>query len=121
MIKSLKDTNFTTPVKKKIISRDVEFDEEGAWNWKVNKNDKYDFLVVLDKKKVRYKGHQKLVTPQQSPMNLTLHLSYYSCGNSSSGSPLSPPKKMKSLDDLYKITNPIDDDLTLIILSSCHM
>jgi len=49
MIKSLKDIRFTTAIKKKIIiSKDVEFDEEGAWNWKVNKDEKYDFLSVLD-------------------------------------------------------------------------
>jgi hypothetical protein len=33
-----------------VISRDVEFNE-GAWNWKENDGEKYDFLPILDKKK----------------------------------------------------------------------
>jgi hypothetical protein len=29
-----------------VISRDVEFHEEGAWDWKVNDGEKYDFLPI---------------------------------------------------------------------------
>jgi hypothetical protein len=47
-----------------MISKDVEFDEEGAWNSKVNDSEKYDFLPVFDGKDDRYEGHQKLVTSQ---------------------------------------------------------
>jgi hypothetical protein len=36
--------------------------------------------------------------------------------SSSSGTPPSPPKKMRSLDDIYEVTNPIDD-VTLY----CHL
>jgi hypothetical protein len=36
--------------------------------------------------------------------------------NSSNGTPLSPPRMMRSLDDLYKVTNYIDE-LTLY----CHL
>jgi len=51
---------------------------------------------LIKKKIERYEGHQKLVTPQQQPMNLTSYLSYYSYGNSSSGSVPNPPRKIKS-------------------------
>jgi len=101
---------------KMMISRVVQFDEEGAWNWKVDDGEKYDFLLVLDEKNERYEGYQKLVTPQQSPINSTSHLSSSSSWSSSSGSPPSPPRKTMSLYDLYEETNPIDDDLTLY----CH-
>jgi len=37
--------------------------------------------------------------------------------SSSSGTPPSPPRKMRSLDDLYEVTNPIDNDVTL----NCHL
>jgi hypothetical protein len=47
-----------------MISKDVEFDEEGAWNSKVDDCEKYDFLLVFYKKDERYEGHQKLVTSQ---------------------------------------------------------
>jgi len=93
-----------------MISKDVEFDKEGAWNSKVDDSEKYDFLPIFDEKDERYEGHQKLVTSRRSLMNSTSHLSYSSSESLSSGG---PPRKMKSFDDLYEITNSIDDDLTL--------
>jgi hypothetical protein len=96
-----------------MISKDVKFDEEEAWNSKVDDGEKYDFLLVFDVKDEKYEGHQKLVTSQRSLMNSTSHLSYSSSESLSSGSPPSPPRKMKSFDNLYEITNSIDDDLTL--------
>jgi hypothetical protein len=80
MIKSPNDTSFTTLMKEKkmMISKDVEFDEEGAWNSKVDDCEKYDFLPVFDEKDERYEGHQKLVTSQRSLMNSTSNLSYSS-------------------------------------------
>jgi hypothetical protein len=50
-------------------------------------------------------------------MNSTSHLSFFSSRSSSSDSSLSSSKKIRSLDDLYKIINPIDDDLSLY----CHL
>jgi len=51
MIKSPKDTSFTIPMKKKTMnSRDVKFDEEWVWDWKVNDGENYDFLSVLMKR-----------------------------------------------------------------------
>ena len=96
-----------------MIGKDVEFDKEGAWNSKVNDSEKYDFLPVFDGKDDRYEGHQKLVTSQWSLMNSTSHLSYSSSESLSSSSSPSPPRKMKSFNDLYEITNSIDDNLTL--------
>jgi hypothetical protein len=31
-----------------VISRDVEFNKEGAWDLKVNGGEKYDFQLILD-------------------------------------------------------------------------
>jgi hypothetical protein len=50
-------------------------------------------------------------------MNYTSPLSSSSSRSSSNDSPPSPPRKMRSLDDLYEITNPIGDDLILY----CHL
>jgi len=76
--------------------------------------EKYEFLPILDEEKKRYEDHQEFVTPPQSPMNSTSHLSSSSSrGSSSNGSPPRPPRKMMILDDLYEVTNPIDDDVTL--------
>ena len=46
-----------------------------------------------------------------------LHISSSSHGNFGNGYPSSPPRKMMSLDDLYEVTDPIDDDVTLC----CHL
>lgn len=43
------------PNKKKImINRDVEFNEKRAWYWKINDDEKYNFLPILDEEKDRY-------------------------------------------------------------------
>jgi len=65
MIKSPKDTSFTIPMKKKTMnSRDVKFDEEWVWDWKVNDGENYDFLSVLNEENERYEDHQEpIATP----------------------------------------------------------
>jgi len=42
-----------------MINRDVEFNEEGAWDWKVNDGEKYDFLLILDEEEEIYEDHQE--------------------------------------------------------------
>ena len=115
MIKKSKGYNFYNPNKeKRVISRDVKFDEEEAWDWKVDDGEKYDFLQVLDEEG-RYKDHQEpIVTPLQSLNNSISPLSSsFSNGSSSNGNPPSPPRKMSSLDDFYEVTTSIDHDVTL--------
>ena len=107
-----------------MISRYDKFDEEGAWDWKIDDGEKYYFLSVLDKGKERYEDHQEQTTPPQSPMVSSLPWSFFlfsfSNGSSSSGNPSSLPKRMGSLDELYEVTTPIDDDVTLYIhLATC--
>jgi len=82
---------------------------------KVDNGEKYDFLSVFDEKEERYTS--KTCYTQQWSMNSTLHLSFSSSRSSSSGSPPSPPWKMRSLDDMYEVINLIDDDLILY----CHL
>ena len=83
---------------------------------------KYDFLSILDEKEERYEDHQEtIVTPPPTPMSSTSS-SFSSCSNEStcSDTPPSPPIKMRCLDDLYEVTNPIDDDVTLYYhLATC--
>jgi hypothetical protein len=50
--------------------------------------------------------------------SLTLYSSS-SSRSSSSGSPSSPPRRISSFDELYKVTAPIDNDVTLF--SPCFM
>jgi hypothetical protein len=53
-----------------VINKDVEFNEEGAWDWKVNDVEKYDFLLILNEKEEIYEDHQEpIVTHLQTPMS----------------------------------------------------
>jgi hypothetical protein len=85
---------------KMMINRDVEFNEEGAWDWKVDDGEKYDFLPILNEEDEIYEDHQEsIVTPPQTLMSSTSLSSFssFSSGSSSSGT---SPRKMRSLDDL---------------------
>jgi hypothetical protein len=42
-----------------MINRDVEFNEEETWDWKVNDGGKYEFLLILDEDEERYEDHQE--------------------------------------------------------------
>jgi hypothetical protein len=42
-----------------VNNKDVKFDEEGAWDWKVSDGEKYNFLLILDEEEERYKDHQE--------------------------------------------------------------
>ena len=107
-----------------VINRDIEINKKEAWDWKINDNEKYDFLFVLDKEEKIYEDHQEpIVTPPQTPMSSTSSspLSFSSSESSSSDTLLSLPWKMRSLSDLYEATNPIDDYVTLYYhLATCY-
>ena len=34
--------------RKVIVRRDVEFDEEGLWDWNINNNEGYEFLLIIN-------------------------------------------------------------------------
>ena len=106
-----------------MISRYDKFDEDGAWDWKIDDGEKYYFLPVLDKGKERYEDHQEQTTPpshQWCLLYLDLFFFFFSNESSSSGNPSSLPKRMGSLDELYEVTTPIDDDVALYIhLATC--
>jgi hypothetical protein len=49
---------------KMVIGRDVEFNEEGTRDWKVD-GEKYNFLPVLNEEEKKYEDHQEpRVTPR---------------------------------------------------------
>ena len=108
IIKSPKDISSTTPMKeiwwliKMLSSMKKEHDGE-----------KYNFLLLLNEKEVRYEDYQEQATIPQSPMAPPSLLSFLSIKSSSSDNPSNPPRRMKSLDELYKVTIPIDIDVTL--------
>jgi hypothetical protein len=40
-----------------VISRDVEFNGEGTWDYKINDGEKYNFLLNFDEEEKKYKDH----------------------------------------------------------------
>jgi len=71
--------------------------------------------LILDEEKEIYKDYQEpIVTPPQTPMSLITSPPYSSHGSSSS---YTPSRKMRSLGNLYEVTNPINDDVTIY----CHI
>ena len=42
---------------KMVICRDVEFNEDGVCDWKIDDGKKYDFLLILDEDEKSYEDH----------------------------------------------------------------
>jgi hypothetical protein len=40
-----------------VICRDVEFNEDGVCDWKIDDGKKYDFLLILDEDEKSYEDH----------------------------------------------------------------
>ncbi|GJW53526.1 retrovirus-related pol polyprotein from transposon TNT 1-94 [Tanacetum coccineum] len=94
--KQSKGYKLYNPVTRKVaVSRDVEFKEEGSWDWSIEENDRYDFLPMTNKEETGELG--KEVQQPESPtptQDSSLSLS--------EGEP-----KTRSLRELYKVTNEI--------------
>ena len=92
---------YNPSIEKVIISRDVEFDKKGLWDWSTQK-EKYDFFPLSEEEERRNEVHEGPVTPPPSPI----------ASSSSSlleGSFCERPKKMRSLQDIYDSTEVIDN------------
>ena len=109
--KNSKSYKLYNPLTKKVIvSRDVEFDESDYWRWS-NEERKVQGLFFEDDKEEEdapqeQAGHQ---TPPQSPGSPTQastpSTSESSSSNSNSGG---AAQRMRSLDEIYDATSPID-------------
>lgn len=98
------------PNKEKIIiSRDVEFDEEGAWDWGIQEED-YDFLPFFEEEEQENREQQELTSPSLSPTHGDASQSSSQGKSSSERTP-----RMRSLEELYEVIEN-QNDLTLFYL-----
>ncbi|GJZ39692.1 hypothetical protein Tco_0586255 [Tanacetum coccineum] len=78
-------------IRKVVVSRDVEFDDEESWDWRIEENERYDFLLMTDEEETGESTESLTPTPtQDSPLSL------------SEGEP-----KTRSLQELYEVTDEI--------------
>nr|GEZ60125.1 retrovirus-related Pol polyprotein from transposon TNT 1-94 [Tanacetum cinerariifolium] len=99
--KQSKGYKLYNPVTRKVVvSRDVEFDEEGSWYWSIQESERYDSLPMTDEKETD-ESSEKARQPQ-SPTS-----TQDSPSSSSEGEP-----KTRSLQELYEVT----DEIHLICL-----
>ena len=80
---------------KVVVSRNVEFDEEEAWDWSIKENERYDFLPMTDEEETSESSEE--VQQPQSPTP-----TQDSPSSSSEGEP-----KTRSLQELYEVTEEI--------------
>nr|GEZ61900.1 retrovirus-related Pol polyprotein from transposon TNT 1-94 [Tanacetum cinerariifolium] len=78
-----------------VVSRDVEFDEEGSWDWSIQEYERYDFLSMTNEEETdetseEARQSQSPTPTQDSPLS------------SSKGEP-----KTRSLQELYEVTDEI--------------
>ena len=100
---------------KVIVNRDVEFDEEGTWDWSTQEEEKYDFFPLSKEEDQGNEVHEEPIIPPPSPLALSPIHESPSSSSLLEGSSSERPRKMRSLQDLYDSTE-ITDDVTLFCL-----
>ncbi|KAH1095869.1 hypothetical protein GYH30_057311 [Glycine max] len=91
-----------------IVSRDVEFYEEGTWNWE-EKEDTYDFSPYFEE------IDEEAMTPNDSTPALSPTPSTNEASSSSEGSSSERPRRMRNIQELYDETEVINDLFCLFV------
>uniref|UniRef100_A0A2N9GX95 Uncharacterized protein n=1 Tax=Fagus sylvatica TaxID=28930 RepID=A0A2N9GX95_FAGSY len=109
---------YNPSTKKVIVSRDVEFDEEGIWNWNTQEEEKYDFFPFPEEEEQVNEVPEMPTTPPPSPVS-PVHESS-SSSSSLEGSSSERPRGFRSLQDLYESTENIDDITLFCLFADCE-
>lgn len=98
---------------KTVISRDVEFNEDGSWEWNVPQDENYNFLPLFDDFLATDQPQDQVVaaaTPQTPPCIAQIDPTNLSPQCSSKR-----PPHMRSLDDIYEVTEEINNSTLLCL------
>lgn len=97
-----------------VVSRDVEFDEEASWDWKVQEKETYDFFPYFgEEEEGMSPSPSQNISPPPSPLQQQSPITpSSSSGESSSESPI---RKFKSISELYNETEVINDLLCFFV------
>uniref|UniRef100_A0A2N9ICE2 Integrase catalytic domain-containing protein n=1 Tax=Fagus sylvatica TaxID=28930 RepID=A0A2N9ICE2_FAGSY len=109
---------YNPSTKKVIVSRDVEFDEEGIWNWNTQEEEKYDFFPFPEEEEQVNEVPEMPTTPPPSPVS-PVHESS-SSSSSLEGSSSERPRGFRSLQDLYESIENIDDITLFCLFADCE-
>ncbi|GJT12879.1 retrovirus-related pol polyprotein from transposon TNT 1-94 [Tanacetum coccineum] len=94
--KQSKGYKLYNPVTRKVVvGRDVEFDEEGSWDWSIQESKRYDFLPMTDEEEIDESSEEARQPQSPTPTQ-------DSPSSSSEGEP-----KTRSLQELCKVTDEI--------------
>uniref|UniRef100_A0A2N9FJV4 Uncharacterized protein n=1 Tax=Fagus sylvatica TaxID=28930 RepID=A0A2N9FJV4_FAGSY len=104
--------------KKVVVSRHVEFNEEGIWNSSTQEEEKYDFFPFPEEEEQVNEVPEVPTTPPPSPVS-PVHESP-SSSSSLEGSSSERPKGFRSLQDLYESTENIDDITLFCLFADCE-
>ena len=105
---------YNSSSRKVIFSWDVEFDEEGTWDWSTQEKEKYDFFHLSEEKEQENEVHEELATPPPSPASSSPIHESPSSSSLLEGSSSERRRKMKSLQDFYDSIE-ITNDVTLFL------
>ena len=100
---------------KVIVSRDVEFDKEGTWDWSTQEEEKYYFFPLSEEEDQGNEVHEEPITTPPTPAASSPIHESLSSSSLLEGSSSERPRKMRSLQDLYDSTE-ITNGVTLFCL-----
>ncbi|GJT37617.1 retrovirus-related pol polyprotein from transposon TNT 1-94 [Tanacetum coccineum] len=83
---------YNSVTRKVVVGRDVEFNEEGSWDWSIEENGRYDFLPMTDEEETCESGEEV-----QQPKSITPTPNLDSPLSSSEGEP-----KTRRMQELYE-------------------
>lgn len=108
---------YNPQTRKVISSRDVVFDEEATWDWNVPPEENYNFLPYPYGDTSRSEEHLEIAEPSTPPSSPTRGGQETP---SSEGESSRLQHRTRSTDELYEVTQPLEDFTLFCLLADCE-